>query len=244
MHIILGILTSIVTICYFLDRWGIDIGGLNPFYWARRRAWAKKYHGDPIYAVEDPLEVAALLVVGAAKLGGDLSAGQKEAAQKIFETRFSMDSRESAQLLTAAGHLLAAPQLLDSQLQGLAEKNKTTFSGEQGGIADRHDDRAGFHRRRTDRSPARVRQQPAIEFRNADPVRGHLGAVDRLRQPTSVVGKLQHPANTPVTRVRGWNPALAVVPDDLDIAEFEGRAAPRDSHDHRAPKSFPPAGVS
>ena len=39
MHIILGALGSIVTILYMLDRLGIDIGGLNPFYWYRRRAF-------------------------------------------------------------------------------------------------------------------------------------------------------------------------------------------------------------
>ncbi len=31
MHIILGILGSIVTILYMLDRLSIDLGGLNPF---------------------------------------------------------------------------------------------------------------------------------------------------------------------------------------------------------------------
>jgi len=51
MHIVLGILTSLIAILYFLDRMGIDLGGLNPFYWRRRRAWARKYGGDPIYAV-------------------------------------------------------------------------------------------------------------------------------------------------------------------------------------------------
>ena len=43
MHVILGILSSIVAILYALDRLGIDLGGLNPFYWYRRRAFAKKY---------------------------------------------------------------------------------------------------------------------------------------------------------------------------------------------------------
>ena len=60
MHIVLGFLTSLITILYLLDRMGVNLGGLNPFYWRRRRAWAKKYGGDPIYAIEDPMEVAAL----------------------------------------------------------------------------------------------------------------------------------------------------------------------------------------
>ena len=43
MHIIIGLLGSLVTIFYLLDRLGVDIGGLNPFYWYRRRAFAKKF---------------------------------------------------------------------------------------------------------------------------------------------------------------------------------------------------------
>ena len=42
MHVILGILTALITVLYLLDRMGIDLGGMNPFYWRRRRAWAKK----------------------------------------------------------------------------------------------------------------------------------------------------------------------------------------------------------
>jgi len=43
MHIILGLLGSIVTILYLLDRLGIDIGGLNPVHCSPhqccRRSW-------------------------------------------------------------------------------------------------------------------------------------------------------------------------------------------------------------
>ena len=131
MHIVLGVLTSLITILYLLDRMGVDLGGLNPFYWRRRRAWAKKYEGDPIYAVEDPIEVAALLVLGAARVEGDLSAEQKHAAQEQFESEFSMDARDASQLLSSAAHLLGAPQVIDTQLEGVAEKNKGRFSREQ-----------------------------------------------------------------------------------------------------------------
>jgi hypothetical protein len=90
MHIVLGLLGSIVTILYLLDRLGIDLGGLNPFYWQRRRAWAKKYEGDPIHSVEDPMHVAAILIVGAAKLNGDLSAEQKRVALEQAESMLQM----------------------------------------------------------------------------------------------------------------------------------------------------------
>lgn len=131
MHVVLGLLGAILTILFLLDRLGVDVGWLNPFYWKRRRAWTKKYEGDPIYSVEDPMHVAALLIVGAAKLDGDLSAGQKKATLRQFESVFSLDARAASELLGSAAHLLAPPQLIDTQLNGLAEKNKDRFSPEQ-----------------------------------------------------------------------------------------------------------------
>jgi hypothetical protein len=118
MHVLLGLLGSLITILYILDRLGFDLAGMNPFYWRRRRAWAKKYEGDPIYSVEDPIEVAAILIIGVARLEGDLSAEQKRVAQEQFASAFSMDARAAAQLLGSASHLLGAPQVIDAQLDG------------------------------------------------------------------------------------------------------------------------------
>ena len=42
-----------------------------------------------------------------------------------------MDAREASQLFGSAAHLLAAPQLIDTQLEKLADRNKDTFSSEQ-----------------------------------------------------------------------------------------------------------------
>ena len=131
MHVVLGLLTSIITILYLLDRMGIDLGGLNPFYWRRRRAWAAKYQGDPIYSVEDPMHVAALLIIGAVKLDGDVSTEQKKVILEQFESSFSLSAGEASELLVSAAHLLGAPQVIDAQLQGVAEKNKGCFSVEQ-----------------------------------------------------------------------------------------------------------------
>jgi len=131
LHVVLGILTSLVTILYLLDRMGIDLGGLNPFYWRRRRAWARKYHGDPIYSVEDPVQLAAILIVGAARLDGDLTAEEKRAALALFRSRFHLGERDAAQLMNSVTHLLGARQVLDAQLNGLVEKNSGRFTAEQ-----------------------------------------------------------------------------------------------------------------
>ena len=131
MHILIAFLGSLITVFYLLDRLGIDIGGFNPFHWRRKRAWSRQYHGDPIYSVEDPLHVAALLILGAAKLDGIISAGQNRVALERFESVFSLDAKEASELVGSAIHLLGAPQVIDAQLKGLSDKNKNCFTQEQ-----------------------------------------------------------------------------------------------------------------
>ena len=131
MHVIIGLLGGLVTIFYLLDRLGVDIGGLNPFYWYRRYAFAKKFGADPVYSIEDPVHIAALLVIGTAKLDGDITSGQKETALELFATSFSIDAKEASGLFGSAAHLLDAPQLVSTQLEKLADRNGERFSPDQ-----------------------------------------------------------------------------------------------------------------
>ena len=131
MQVIIGLLGGLVTIFYLLDRLGIDIGGLNPFYWYRRHAYSKKMGADPIYSIEDPVHVAALLIIGTAKLEGDVTSEQKEIAQEQFSTHFSMEAKEASGLFGSAAHLLDAPQLIGTQLEKLADINGDRFSPDQ-----------------------------------------------------------------------------------------------------------------
>ena len=131
MHVVIAILGALISILYLLDRVGIDIGWLNPFHWRHRRAWAKRHDTDPIYSVEDPLHVAALLVIGAVRLDGEVSAEQKRTALQQFRDTFSMDDKEAADLYTAASHLLGSPQVIDKQLSGLVERNRGRLSAAQ-----------------------------------------------------------------------------------------------------------------
>ncbi len=131
MHVIIGFLTSLVTIFYLLDRLGIDLGGFNPFYWRRRRAWLKKHGGDPIYSVEDPVDVAALFVVGVAKIDGDLTAEEKKSILSEFSSNFSLDDREALQLFGSSAHLLGQPQLIGTQLSNVLTRLDDLFTPDQ-----------------------------------------------------------------------------------------------------------------
>lgn len=134
MHIVIAFISSIVALLwalYRLEEMGISLGGLNPWHWRRRRSWRKKYEADPIYSLEDPMEVAAVVVVGIAKLDGDISAGQKAAAIQEFSKAFSLDEKAALHLFGATAHLLGQPQVIDKQIEGLLERHKNLFTAEQ-----------------------------------------------------------------------------------------------------------------
>jgi hypothetical protein len=86
MHIIIGALGTIVTMLILLNKLaeaGIDLGGLNPFLWHRRRKWQKKYEGNPIYQIENAMDVTAILLVATAKVDGDMTKNDKSLITKI-----------------------------------------------------------------------------------------------------------------------------------------------------------------
>ncbi|HEX5788056.1 MAG TPA: TerB family tellurite resistance protein [Woeseiaceae bacterium] len=130
MHIVLGILSAVISILYILDRLGIDVA-FNPWSWRRRRAWAKRYTGDPIYSVDEPMHAAAIFVTATAKFDGTVSTEEKQAILQMFEEKFSLSPKAAAELFGSATHLLGAPQVMGTQVEGLAGKSRDLFSPEQ-----------------------------------------------------------------------------------------------------------------
>lgn len=131
MHIILGMLGTLVTILWLLHRlaeMGIDLGGLNPWLWRRRRNWRQKYEGNPVFAVESPLEVTALLVTATAKADGDMSAEDKRQILEIFEREFQLSEEDAAGLLIASTHLLGRGDEVRSDLGGVLAASLENFS--------------------------------------------------------------------------------------------------------------------
>jgi len=102
MHIILPLLGTIVTILVLLNRLaqaGISLGGLNPFLWRRRQKWKKQYEGNPIYQIDSPLDLAALLATATAKADGDMSSDEKKTLLDLFQKEFNVDKKGAAELL-------------------------------------------------------------------------------------------------------------------------------------------------
>lgn len=134
MHIILGFLGSVVTILWLLHRlaeMGIDLGGLNPWLWNRRRKWKQKYEGNPIYSLESPMDATALMVAAVAKADGDMTSEEKKAILKMFEERFHLSKTDAAGLLVSSTYLLKDGEALRSNVDKVLAPSLESFTTSQ-----------------------------------------------------------------------------------------------------------------
>ena len=134
MHIILGMLGTIVTILILLNRLadaGIDLGGLNPFLWNRRRKWRKMCEGNPLYNIASPMDATAILMVAAVKADGDMTKEDKSNLLNIFETDFNLSKKAAAGLLVSSVHLLGDGTELRRNVPKFLDPSRGSFSEEQ-----------------------------------------------------------------------------------------------------------------
>jgi uncharacterized tellurite resistance protein B-like protein len=134
MHVIIGVITAVAGLIWAvvaLQRAGISLSGLNPFLWLRRAEWRKKYSDKPIYALDQPLDVAAVLLLGVAKCEGEISSEQKRKLHQIFERDFRLASDEAADLLLASSHLIRNEIYLVDNLPKILDKSAAKFTSEQ-----------------------------------------------------------------------------------------------------------------
>jgi uncharacterized tellurite resistance protein B-like protein len=134
MHILLALLGTLVTILVLLYRLadiGIGLGGLNPFAWRRRRAWRQKFEANPIFSLDDPREIAAVLLAGLAKIDGDLSAEEKQSLLQEFEGSFSLPPKRASELLSSTVFMLGDLQVVSSQLDELIARYRERLDAAQ-----------------------------------------------------------------------------------------------------------------
>lgn len=140
MHIILGALGSIATILWVLYRFaelGVDLGGLNPFLWRRRRRWRKQYDANPIYSIEKPIEAAALALTATAtataKVNGEISSEEMRELLAIFENEFHVSKREAVDLLASSTFLIGRGDEIRNSLEKVLAPSVPNFTSEQAG---------------------------------------------------------------------------------------------------------------
>ena len=131
MHLLIALITAVVSLLYALERLGIDIGWINPWAWRRKRKWMKQYHADPCFSIKNPLEAAALLLTATAKIDGDLSSEEKNELRRIFEEEFHQSSKEASALLGSSIYLLGSGREVFERPNDVLVPNLENFSTDQ-----------------------------------------------------------------------------------------------------------------
>jgi len=134
MHIVLAVLSSLAGLFWALatlQRSGFNPDSINPFLWLRRSRWRRHYSIPPLYRLEEPMDVAAVLILGTVKCEGEISAEQKRAIKAIFEQYFKLDGDAAADLLLASAHLIRDEIYLVDKLDRIIETSSRQFTPEQ-----------------------------------------------------------------------------------------------------------------
>lgn len=131
MHILIAFMTALATLLFALDRFGVDIGWLNPWAWRRRRRWIKQLSANPAFNLDSPMECMALLLLATARIDGELSSEEKLELRRMFEESFHQTSSDSSSLLQASTYLLGDGMEVFARPEEILSRSLEKFSPEQ-----------------------------------------------------------------------------------------------------------------
>lgn len=134
MHYLIGLISAFAMLIFALSRLqraGLDLNALNPFLWYRRAQWRRLYGSKPLYSLDKPMEVAALLLLATAKCEGEVSAEQKKFLLRTFKQEFHLTDKEAADLLASSAYLLRNELYIASQLEKVLARSQHAFTADQ-----------------------------------------------------------------------------------------------------------------
>lgn len=134
MHVIIGILTLVVTILVLITRLsnaGVDIGWLDPFRWNRRRKWQQKCNVDPLFCIDDPMEATACLMYTMVRCSGDISREEKASLLSMFQNDFQLSEKEAVTLLSTCSFYIKDEKSVTGNLQKFIRPSLHNFTSEQ-----------------------------------------------------------------------------------------------------------------
>ncbi len=130
MHIVIAAITALAGLLWAinsLQRSGFSVSSINPFLAYRRWKWSKTYGVKPIYRLERPMDVAAVLLLGIAKADGEITSDQKRELQNMFQSEFEISRDEAADLLLASSHLIRDEIYIVDHLEKILEPSAARF---------------------------------------------------------------------------------------------------------------------
>ncbi|MCL2310224.1 MAG: TerB family tellurite resistance protein [Proteobacteria bacterium] len=125
MHIVIGVITAIAGLIWALvalRREGVSLDSFNPFAWYRRYQWRKKFQAHPALTADNPMDIAAIVLLHTAELKGELTRETRQALLDIFQSTFKIEEKEADELFSATSFRLK---------DGLFEKHASRFIGER-----------------------------------------------------------------------------------------------------------------
>lgn len=130
MHILIGLITAIAGLVWALNSLqnaGVNLNAFNPFAWARRRKWEKKFGTKPMHALTDSIDAAALLVVAVAKEQGDIARETKLRILSLFEAEFGIKRDRSIELYAASVYMLQGALNVAKEVRHILKPSKDSF---------------------------------------------------------------------------------------------------------------------
>lgn len=130
MHIVIAAITAIAGLLWALNslqRSGFQLSSLNPFLAYRRWRWSRNYGARPVYKLERPMDVAAVLLLGVAKADGAITSDQKRELLAMFQGEFAISRDEASDLLLASSHLIRDEIYLVDHLDKILERSADRF---------------------------------------------------------------------------------------------------------------------
>ena len=130
MHIVIAVITAVAGLLWAvnsLQRSGFHFSSLNPFLGYRRWRWSRTYGERPIYRLERPMDVAAVLLLGIAKADGAITSDQKRELLAMFQSEFSISRDEASDLLLASSHLTRDEIYLVDHLDKILARSAERF---------------------------------------------------------------------------------------------------------------------
>jgi len=130
VHIIIAAITALAGLFWALNalqRSGFSFSAINPFLAYRRWKWSRTYGARPIYRLERPMDVAAVLLLGIAKADGEITSDQKRELQSLFQSEFEISRDEAADLLLASSHLIRDEIYIVDHLEKILEPSAAKF---------------------------------------------------------------------------------------------------------------------
>mgnify|MGYP003385294323 CR=1 FL=1 len=119
MGVILQILGLVITFEMAMEalrRFGIDVGWLNPLTFFHRRAWRKKVSTPPLYALEHPVDVVAVLALATVQTTGAISTEQKAGVQRLLRQHLNLGETDATNIWLSSSHMLRSRPLEPSEI--------------------------------------------------------------------------------------------------------------------------------